>query len=100
MIYYNKALFKAQKAAPILYRLLSQRQLDLEAFRKVAKAMTIVEAARSRRRALRPGISVFVLASGGNILKEQNRTYVSDLQNPATARGMNFLRDLYMDGSF
>ena len=101
MIYYNKALFKAQKQPDPYTEYYLKGNWTFETFRKVAKAMTIVEGGTVKTQGFATWyFPVFVLASGGSILKEQNRTYVSDLQNPATARGMNFLRDLYMDGSF
>ena len=76
-------------------------ECTFEKFRKVAKAMTIKKGDTVTTWGFATWyFPVFVLAAGGSIIKQQNNTYVSDLQNPATITGINMIRILYMDGSY
>ena len=101
MIYYNKTLFKEQKVSDPYNDYYLKGEWTFENFRKVAKAMTIKKGDTVTTWGFATWyFPVFVLAAGGSIIKQQNNTYVSDLQNPATITGINMIRSLYMDGSY
>lgn len=102
-VYYNRTLFDELNLEDP-YTLYENGEWTYEKMRELAKKATLYEDDNTTVSCYGIGTharEVFILGNGGNYIKydEAQGTYVSNLKDPATVAGLNYLRDIIADGS-